>query len=119
MRKTWLLILVLLFSAAWLQAQSSGQASGKTSGVTTIQGCLQFTDGHYRLTDSSGTVYQLSNDANKLTHHVGHEVKITGAPGVRTVDTTIQGAASSAKEVPVFKVKTVTHVADTCTPPAK
>ncbi len=113
MRKTLVVTLVVLVSAMWLAAQDSGQMS-KSSGPTTIQGCLSYTDGHYRLTDSSGNVYQLSNEANKLTHHVGHEIKVTGMPGVRTVDTTTQSAASSAKEQPVFKVKTVTHVADTC-----
>jgi hypothetical protein len=106
-------VLVILGSTMWLAAQD--QMSKSSSGPTTIQGCLSYTDGHYRLTDSSGKVYQLSNEANKLTHHVGHEIKVTGMPGVRTVDTTQQGAGeSTVKEQPVFKVKTVTHVADTC-----
>jgi hypothetical protein len=109
-RKTLLLTLVFLTSAVWLQAQDAG----KTSSPTSIEGCLKFSDSHYRLTDSTGTVYQLSNEANRLTHYVGQQIKVTGMMGVRTVDTTIQGAASSAKEQSVFKVKTVTHVADTC-----
>lgn len=116
-RKTLMITLVLLISAVCLPAQDSGQTASKTSSQTTIEGCLQFSDGHYRLTDSNGTVHQLSNEANKLTHYVGQQIKVTGAPGVRTVDTTIQGAASSAKEQQVFKVKTVTHVADTCKSP--
>lgn len=116
MGKTLLVTLLLLTSAVWLQAQDAGQTSGKASGPTTIEGCLQFSDGHYRLTDSTGMVYQLSNEANKLTHYVGQQIKVTGAPGVRTIDTTIQGGASSVKEQHVFKVKTVTHVADTCKP---
>ncbi|MGC2108305.1 MAG: hypothetical protein WA655_02240 [Candidatus Korobacteraceae bacterium] len=119
MRKTLLLTLILLTSAVWLQAQDSGQMSNKSSSPTTIEGCLKHTDGHYRLTDSNGAVYQLSNEANKLTHYVGQQIKVTGMMGVRTVDTTIQGAASSAKEQPVFKVKTVTHVADTCKSPGQ
>jgi ABC-type transport system involved in cytochrome c biogenesis ATPase subunit len=107
--------LVLLVSALWLQAQDAGQTAGKTSGLTTIQGCLQYTNGHYRLTEDNGTTHQLQSEANKLTHHVGHEVELTGKETVRTVDTTIQGAASSVKEQPVFKVSSVKHVADTCT----
>ena len=110
MRNTLTLTLVLLISAVWLQAQDMG----KTSALTTIQGCLAYTDGHYRLTDSRGKVYQLSNEANKLTHHVGHEVAVTGKPGVRSVDTTVQGSESSVKEEPVFKVTSVKHIADTC-----
>jgi len=112
-RKTLVITLVVLVSAMWVAAQD--QMSKSSSGPTTIQGCLSYTDGHYRLTDSSGKVYQLSNEANKLQHHIGHEIKVTGMPGERTVDTTTQGAASSAKEQPVFKVKTITHMADTCT----
>jgi hypothetical protein len=53
--------------------------------------------------------------ANKLTKHVGQQVEITGTPGLRTVGTTIQGGASSTKEQQVFKVKSVKHIADTCT----
>ena len=35
--------------------------------------------------------------------------------GEKTTDTTQQGAASSAKEMHVLKVKSVQHVAETCT----
>lgn len=115
MRKTLVLTLVIFVSTMWLAAQD--QMSKSSSSPTTIQGCLSFTDGHYRLTDSSGKVYQLSNEANKMTHHVGHEIKVTGMPGVRSVDTTPAegGGESTVKEQSVFKVKTVTHVADSCT----
>ncbi len=110
MRKTLLITLVLLVSAMWLQAQDSMSKSGPT----TITGCLATVGNHYTLTDSSGKVYQLSDEANKLTKHVGHEVKITGTPGVRTRDNSQQGVESSVKETPVIRVKTVTHIADTC-----
>ncbi len=115
MRNPLMLTLVLLISAACLQAQDTGQTMGKTSGLTTIQGCLTYTNGHYRLTEDNGTTHQLQSEANKLTHHVGHEVAITGKPAVRSVDTTVQGSESSVKEEPVFKVTSVKHIADTCT----
>ena len=115
MQKTMLVTIMLLVSLLCLQAQDAGQTAGKTAGLTTIQGCLQYTNGHYRLTEDNGTTHQLQSQANKLTHHVGHEVELTGQETVRTVDTTIQGAASSVKEQPVFKVSSVKHVADTCT----
>jgi len=99
-RKTLVVTLVVLVSAMWLAAQDSGQM-GKSAGPTTIQGCLSSTDGHYQVTDKSGKVYQLSYDASKLAHHVGHLIKVTG-----TVDT------SGAQ--PVVKVQTLTHIADTC-----
>ncbi len=100
MRKTLMITLVVLVSTAWLAAQDSGQM-GKSPGMATIQGCLSSSGGHYQVTDSGGKVYQLSYDPNKLAHHVGHEIKVTGM-----VDT------SGAQ--PVVKVKTLTHIADSC-----
>jgi hypothetical protein len=115
MRKATMSILVLLMATVWLHAQPAGQAGGKTS-VSTLEGCLQYTDGHYRLTDSSGTVHQLSLEANKLHHYVGQQVQVTGMEGVRTADTTSEPGAggSTVKEQSVFKVKSVKHIADTC-----
>lgn len=110
MYKTLTFTLLVLISTAWLQAQDAG----KPSGPTTIQGCLQYTNGHYRLTEDDGTSHQLQSQANMLAKHVGHEVAITGTPAVRTVGTTVQGAASSTKEQQVFKVTSVKHIADTC-----
>lgn len=112
MRKT-LGLLLLLLSATWLFAQDN---MGKSSGAagTTIEGCLSSASEHYYLTDSTGKKYFLSGYANKLKDHVGHQVKVTGAFGVKTTDTTVSGAESSAKEMPVFKVKSIQHVADSC-----
>ncbi len=115
MRKTLMLILVLLASALWMQAQDAAQAPSTASGLSTIQGCLSYTKGHYRLTEDNGTVHQLQSQANKLTKHVGHEVTITGKPAIRSVGTTVQGQGSTTKEEQVFKVSDVQHVADACT----
>ena len=120
MRKTVMLTLLLLISAVWLQAQSgypgsdTSQNSGKTSSLTTIEGCLQSANGEYTLTDNTGTIHQLSGGANKLGHQVGRQIEITGKPGMRTVDSTLAGAGSSAVEQAVFKVKSVKRTADTC-----
>lgn len=119
MRKVTLFALAFLVSAVWLQAQTTGKAEKKTSDMTTIQGCLSFSNGHYRLTESSGKMWQLSNEVNQLRHHVGHEIELTGMPGIRTVDKTMQGAASNVKEEKVFKIKSIKHLADTCNMPAK
>jgi hypothetical protein len=110
MYKTLLIALALLLPAAWLQAQDN---MGK-AGPTTIQGCLSNSNGQYWLTDSSGVKHQLSSHANVLKNHVGHEVAITGMEAVKTTDTTVQGTGSTAKEIPVFRVQSVKHVADTC-----
>ena len=102
MRKTLVVTLVVLVSAMWVAAQDSGQM-GKSSGATTIQGCLSQSNGQYQVTDSGGKVYQLSGDTSKLAHHVGHEVKVTGMAGE-----TSRGGATA------FTMKTITHVASTC-----
>jgi hypothetical protein len=97
-----------------LQAQDAGKASGKTADLDTIEGCLQRSEGQYTLLDNTNTIHHLSGGASKLSHYIGHEVEITGKPGVRTRDTTAQGGASSAVVQPVIEVKSVKHVADTC-----
>src|SRR2546428_13291904 len=99
MPKTLLLALALVFSTAWLQAQdqypssvssqpSASQSSSdqmnstatgaNASGQTSVEGCLQGSNGNFILTDNSGTTYQLQGDTSKLNEHVGHEVRITG-----------------------------------------
>jgi hypothetical protein len=112
MRKT-LLLLLLLLSATWLLAQDNMGKSSDASGPT-IEGCLSVAGGHYILTDSSGQGYRLSGYANKLKAHVGHDIKITGMPGDKTVSTTEQGVGSTVKTIPVFHVKSIEHVADSC-----
>ena len=115
MRKTFMLTLAVVSFAVC----SFAQDAGKTTGMTTIQGCLQHTKHHYVLTDSTGTEHQLSGYANKLKAHIGHEVEVTGTEGTESHSTTVQGAASSTHEVPVFKVSSLKHVADSCAAPAK
>jgi hypothetical protein len=115
-RKRLALALVLLLSAACSQAKQRemGQAAGKDSKETTIEGCLSSSSGQYFLIDSGGMRHQLSGYANKLKAHVGHEVQITGKPSIKTEADTSYGAASSAEEIPVFEVKSVKQVADAC-----
>ena len=112
MHKTLLLALALLIPAA-LQAQDTMGKPSDTSG-TTIEGCLKTASSNYYLIDASGNAYRLSGYANKLKDHVGHEVKITGMHGHKTVGTTVEGLGSSAHLIEVFKVQSIQHVADTC-----
>ncbi len=115
MRKTLVLGLLLLVSAAWLQAQSASSSDkGKTSDLITIEGCLQTSQGQYMLTETSGNVHRLTGADNKLKHHIGHEVEITGKQTIRTIDTSQQGIAASAAEQEVIEVKSVKHIADMC-----
>jgi hypothetical protein len=113
-RKVVLFTIVLFIAAAGLQTLAAGQSNGNSSEPTTLQGCLAFADGHYRLTDSNGVSHQLTGAANRLTHYVNKQIEITGTPAVRTVDTTQQGTESSVKEQHVFRVKTIKQTADSC-----
>ena len=116
MRKTFMLSLLLLIPAACLRAQDAGQASGKTSDVPTLQGCLQNSHNTYTLTEDNGTTHQLVGAVNKLGHQVGRQIEVTGKPGIRMADSTLAGGASNATEQEVFEVKTVKRLADACKP---
>ena len=115
MRKTFMLTLVLMVSAFCLQAQDTGKTSGKTSNLETIEGCLLHSEGQYTLIDGTNTIHHLVGGGKLLSRHIGHQVEITGKPGVRTLDATPQGGASGAVVQAILEVKSVKHIAETCT----
>ncbi len=121
MAKTFLLAISLLASAAWLQAQSqypqtgSSQTGASGSGQTTVQGCLQGSDGNYTLTDKSGTTYQLQGDTSKFSAHVGHEVQITGSTtSASTATSPTTGTPAGATQQPTLTVQNMKHISKTC-----
>ena len=119
MTKTWISALAFLIFAVCLEAQTApasekNQNPGKDASLTTIEGCLQSSNSQYTLIDSAGESHLLSGAANKLGHQVGRQVELTGKPGIKSVDATSAGTASSAAELRVFEVKTVKRVADVC-----
>ena len=129
MSKTLMLALALLLSAAWLQAQEqypqtgSSEKGATASGQTTVQGCLQGSDGNYTLTDNSRTTYQLQGDTSKLSAHVGHEVEITGttsgasatnpSAGTGTTNPTT-GAPTAGAQPSTLTVQNMKHISKTC-----
>ena len=123
MYKTLILGLSLLVLAAWLYAQESNppssadKGSGKASGLMTIEGCLLSDNDHYNLVEKDGTAHRLSGGPGKLRHYVNHQIQVAGEPGIETVDISQAGIAASAAERPVFRVKSFTEVAKTCTGP--
>jgi len=119
MCKAMTLPLLLLICAVWLQAEPepaspASEKDQKLASLTTIQGCLQVTNGQYIFTEADGTAHLLSGAAKQLGRQVGHEIELTGKPGVRTSDTTSVGGGSSVVEQVVFEVKTVKELAATC-----
>ncbi len=138
-----MLVLTLLFATTWLLAQdpssqtspstsspstsSSSQTgmsgSSSSSGQTSVEGCLQGSNGSYTLTDKAGTTYQLSGDTSKLAEHVGHEVQITGttsagagaaagsSAGTASSSSGSTGSSAGSQMLTVEKVK---HMSKTC-----
>jgi len=115
-----LLALTLLVSAAWLQAQdqygsqAGSSQTGTTPGQTTVQGCLQSSDGNYTLTDKSGTTYQLHGNTSKLSAHVGHEVQITGSTSGSSGTSSSMGTQAGGTLQPTLTVESMKHVSKTC-----
>lgn len=121
MARKLLLTISLLVSAVWLQAQSqypkteSSQTEASASGQTTVQGCLQGSDGNYTLTDDGGTSYQLQGDTSKLSAHVGHEVQIIGSTtSASSATSPTTGAAAGATQQPTLTVQNMKHISETC-----
>ncbi len=111
-------LLLLLFSTALSARASAASASADKSNSNThdtaeIQGCLQRQDGYFILVNTNNEYQRLSNN-KALKALVGHEVRLTGKPEIRTIDTTLPGGASSAIEQRYFSIKTVQDVAPNC-----
>jgi hypothetical protein len=113
MRKTLLVLFLLLCAVCLLAQDNTGKSSG-TAG-TTIQGCLSQEGAYYYLTDSSGKkIHLVGYNSKEIAGHVGHTVAIIGMWTIKTTDTTVQGSESTAKESQVFKVKSVKQISDSC-----
>jgi hypothetical protein len=118
MAKTLMLALTLLVSAAWLLAQNQAPQAGSSqtgaaSGQTSVEGCLQGSNGNFTLADNSGNTYKLEGDTSKLTEHVGHEVQITGSTsaGSSASSGTMTGGSQGQQTLTVSDVK---HISPTC-----
>jgi hypothetical protein len=119
MYKKLLLSLVLLTSAAWLQAQAYPQSSPtQIPGEKSVEGCLQGADGNYTLTAENGTIYQLTGNTAELKEHVGHEVQITGKSSGSNAASTPSESAGGAQQA-TLDVKSMKHIAKTCKSAAK
>ena len=98
--------------------QSMGQGSGQGMGGTSVEGCLQGSNGSYTLTAKDGTTYQLSGDTSKLAEHVGHEVRVMGRTSSGGMGSSSGASSSSsmgAGSQQTLEVKGVKHVSKSCT----
>jgi Protein of unknown function (DUF5818) len=126
MTKTILMLAIpLLVSTSWLLAQNqdSPTRSGQngTAGQTTIQGCLQESNGRYTLTSDSGMTYLLQGAGSTLSKHVGHEVRITGATSSTgsSHSEADPAAGASEKTEETLTIESVKHISKTCSNTAK
>ncbi len=120
MIRTFLLALSLLASATWIQAQSqypqseSGQTGNAASAQTTVQGCLQGSEGNYTLMADNGTTYQLQGDTSKFGEHVGHEVRITGSTMASSAGTPTSTQTAGTQQQPTLTVQELKHISKSC-----
>jgi len=117
MARMFTLALALLCSALWLQAQdTSTQTSpgSDTSKQTSIEGCLQRSDGNFILTDSAGITYELRGDTSMLSKHIGHLVKVTGSPSDSGTPSSTSNASSGSSQQQTLTVDKVKHISETC-----
>ncbi len=93
MNKAILLSAAVLLCAAMAIAQDTPQNGGSTSQTSAtsssdqtsipsngnaIQGCLSGSSGNYMLTDTSGTMWQLTGDESQLSANVNKQVEVMG-----------------------------------------
>jgi len=93
MKKAILLSAALLLCTALAIAQDTPQSGGSTnqtpatsssdqtstpSSGSAIQGCLSGSSGNYMLTDTSGTMWQLTGDESQLSANVNKQVEVMG-----------------------------------------
>jgi len=118
MKRIFLLISILLLSAAWAAAQYGGgydsQSSGSNPGTSqvTVQGCLAEEGGAFTLTDQAGTTYQLTGRTEKLSAHVGHTIQVTGTSG--TVAQVPGSMSEGTGAQPAISVTSFKHVSSSC-----
>jgi hypothetical protein len=129
MKRTSIVILMLLLCTIWALAQQDSSQTSKSgsSSQTTVDGCLSKSGSNYTLTDkSSGTTYQLTGDTSKLSDHVGHEVQITGtqsggSSGASSSTSGSSSQSSSSGSQPSgsssqqsLEVTSMKHISETC-----
>jgi hypothetical protein len=116
----WKLISVFVICALCVPAcpaasqSEAAQPGGSEANRVEATGCLQRSGWQYFLNERDGTQEQLTG-YSKLKDFVGHEILITGVRGVKTVDNTPPGGASSVVTHPVVNVKTVKDLGKGCT----
>ena len=121
-----LLFSVLLLGASWMAAQTTttgttGQSNGygqttqnqtATGSQKTVTGCLSEANGKYMLTTHKGMTYDLMGDSSQLSHHVGHEIRVTGAEN--TPGDASSNMGQNTANAPTIEVSSFKHISTNC-----
>jgi len=94
------------------QQSNAGKSPAGLPDYQVIEGRVQRSGVEYTLAGKDGVLHHLSG--GNLKQYVGHEVQLSGKPSIKTIDTSQPGAASTAREVPIFVVKSVKDTGSTC-----
>src|SRR5215472_15143117 len=119
MQVPWKLLPAFVICACSIQAGSAApqseaaQSGGSEANRIVAEGCLQRYGWQYFLNERDGTQEQLTG-YSKLKDFVGHEIEVTGVRGVKTVDNTPPGGASSVVTHPILNVKSVKDLGTSC-----
>jgi hypothetical protein len=108
-----LVVLVLapsttLFAGQTSNSQKKASTGKKTASGATLTGCVDEKDGRYLLVDDQGLnpIADLEADGfptEGFAKHMGHKV-------------TVRGTSSSGSTHPLFKVRSIETVSETCAP---
>jgi hypothetical protein len=119
------------------QTTTTQTTQTSTDSANSIEGCLSGSAGNWTLTDQSGKTWQLSGDTSKLSDHVGHQVRVSGADNSASGSSPSSGssgaasatnpssgagatgAGSSSGSQSTFNVKKVKMISSTCSTTSK
>src|ERR1700760_973715 len=99
---------ISLAATTVMQERSAPPKSESKPGSASLTGCVDEQDGHYVLVDER-TLTPIANleadgfPTESFAKHLGHKV-------------TVRGISNSGPSRPVFKVRTVDKISDTCAP---
>ena len=118
MRKTFLLIVVFVLTAAWTVAQQNSNtppANSPNANQATIRGCLSGALRQYRLVDDQHMVYMLTGSDKQLSAFDGQQVEVSGKLEERVPPREKQTASSFSRPERRLTVASINKISDTCT----
>ena len=117
MKRTFLLISILLLSAAWAAAQYDDSSNSVSRSKVTVEGCLSIangSNGRYTLTDPSGAVYRLTGNTNRLRLYVGQTIRVSGISSVMVYTPGAISEGTDTQAEPTLSVDFFKRISGVC-----